>query len=560
MSLLGKATDKEFWKQVRDKDCFARYRAELQDMWQKNCENGPIVTLTYTDFKRYWDTGDRGVYEGAYFTRRRAMDCAALLALVYPEEPKYLNRLMDQIFAICDEYTWCLPAHQGELEPNNNVKIDLFASETGFALAEIYTMLQDRLEPLIKNRIKHEVNRRIFEPFRAVEEYGWWEHGTNNWTAVCVGSVACAAMLLQPELARELLPRCNKDMEFYLSGFEDDGICIEGCGYWHYGFGFFTVYADMVKIFTEGETDWFKLDKVRKISTFIQKMFLSGNACVSFADGQRTTNYHLGLCHYLKKLYPDDVVVYDPKYSYNYDGCGRFCLQLRSATWLDEELYYNPAPDNCVAEYYAEGSEWFIKRTAAYGFAAKGGNNHEHHNNNDVGTFIFAKNGRQVLVDPGAGVYSRQYFSKDTRYTILECSSRGHSVPMVDGALQFYGREAAAEDVRYEDGVFSLEFARAYKCPGLDSIKRQFSFSEDSVTVNDRFGYTGQGDIVERIVTLYQPKVGEGKVSVEDVEITFDPSVCTVAISDEMSERGYPFYFIDFKLNEGVREFTCKIK
>ena len=113
MSLLGKATDKEFWKQVRDKDCFARYRAELQDMWHKNCENGPIVALTYTDFKRYWDTGDRGVYEGAYFTRRRALDCAALLALVYPEEPKYLNRLMDQIFAICDEYTWCLPAHQG---------------------------------------------------------------------------------------------------------------------------------------------------------------------------------------------------------------------------------------------------------------------------------------------------------------------------------------------------------------------------------------------------------------------------------------------------------------
>ena len=560
MNLLGKAMDKDFWKQVREKDCFERYRNELHSLWRDRCENGPILALKYSDFKLYWETGNRGIYEKTYFTRRLALDCAALLSLIYPEEPKYFERLMDQIYAICDEYTWCLPAHQGELEPNNNVKIDLFASETGFALAEIYTMLEDRLEPLIKNRITYEVNRRIFEPFVAVEEYKWWEHGTNNWTSVCVGSVACAAMLLKPDFARGLIPRFNKAMEYYLSGFENDGICIEGCGYWHYGFGFFTVYADMLKTFTNGEMDWFKNSKVRTIATFIQKMFLSGNTCVSFADGTRSTNYHLGLCHYLKGLYPDEVVVYHPKYSYNYDGCGRFCLQLRSATWLDEQLYYNPAPDNEIAEYYAKDSEWFIKRTAAYGFAAKGGNNAEHHNNNDIGTFIFAKNGRQVLMDLGAGVYSRQYFSKDTRYGILECSSRGHSVPVVGGELQVFGKSFAARDVKYENGVFSLDIAKAYQCSGLDSIKRAFSFTDDSVTLTDEFGYTGSGDIVERIVTLFEPKIGEGVVTVEDVEIGFDASACSVSESSEMSERGYPCYFIDFKLNDGVKKFVCEIK
>ena len=187
MSLLGKAMDTNFWREVREKDCYATYRAELLALWEKHCENGPITALRYQDFKRFWEDGNRGVYESTYFTRRLALDASALLSLIYPEEERYFIRLMDQIYAICDEYTWCLPAHQRVLEVNNNTKIDLFASETGFALAEIYTMLEDRLEPLIKNRILAEIDRRIFTPYRATEPYDWWETGTNNWTAVLHG-------------------------------------------------------------------------------------------------------------------------------------------------------------------------------------------------------------------------------------------------------------------------------------------------------------------------------------------------------------------------------------
>ncbi len=559
MNLLGKAMDKDFWKEVREKDCYKKYRDELFDLWKTRCENGPILALKYSDFKLYWVTGDRGIYERTYFTRRLAMDCSALLALIYPEEEKYLNRLMDQIYAICDEYTWCLPAHQGKLEENNNVRIDLFASETGFALAEIYTMLEDRLEPLIKNRIIAEIDRRIVKPYTAVENYGWWENGTANWTAVCTCSVAGAFMLMRPDLAKDLIPRFNRSMECYMSGFKNDGVCTEGCGYWHYGFGFFTVYADMLKSFTGGKIDWFKNDKVRKVASFIQKMFLSGNTCVSFADGGRHLSYHIGLCHYLKSLYPDEVVVYHPKFSYNYDGCGRYCLHLRSVLWLDEEYYNSPTDDTLSAEYYAEDSEWFIKRTASYGFAAKGGNNNEHHNNNDVGSFIYAKNGKQILTDPGAGVYSRQYFDKKTRYSILECSSRSHSVPIVEGKLQEFGKEFAALGTKYENGIFSMDIAGAYNCDGLESINRSFSFTDDSVTLTDKFVYSGGGEIVERLVSLIKPTYENGILSVEDTVIEFDPSVCDLEIGVESSDRNH-CYFLDFKLKDGVREFVCSIK
>ena len=561
MKLLGKAMDKEFWQEVRTKDCYKKYRDELNDLWTKHVENGPIMQLKYRDFKMFWTTGNRSIYERTYFTRRLALDSSALLALIYPEEEKYLERLMDQIYAICDEYTWCLPAHQGVLEENNNIRIDLFAAETGFALSEIYTMLEDRLEPLIKNRIIAEIDRRIIKPITASEYYGWWEHGKANWTAVCMGSVAGTFMLMRPDLAVNMIDRFNTSMDHYLSGFNDDGMCLEGCGYWHYGFGFFTVYADMVRTFTEGKVDFFKRPKVKAVATFLQKMFLSGKASVSFSDGGRACSYHLGLCHYLKNEYPDDVGVYKPEYSYNYDGCGRFCLQLRSATWLNEDYYYNPTPDNGSAEYYAQDSEWFIKRTSSYGFAAKGGSNAEPHNHNDVGSFVFAKNGEQMIMDLGAGSYTRQYFQGE-RYTFLEADSRGHNLPIINGTVQFAGREAVAKDTKVENGVFSTDIAGAYKVEGLNSIKRSFTFTEDAVTLTDEFDYTGEGEIIDRLVSFHEiEKIEDGKIKIKDAIVTYDPDKYELTIEKEQCRFKDVFAkYATFKLKPGVKTFTVTMR
>lgn len=557
MRLLKRAHDKDFWAEVREKDCFARYRQELFSLWEKHCTK-EVPTLTYSDFKLYWVTGDRKIYETKYFSRRLAMDCSALLSLIYPEEEKYLQRLMDVIYVICDEYTWCLPAHQKVLETNDNSVIDLFASETGFALAEIYTMLEDRLEPLIKSRIRAEIERRIISSYQSREPYAWWETSGSNWNAVCTGSVACTVMLLYPELFDSLKPRFDRAIEFYLNGFKDDGICVEGCGYWHYGFGFFAVYADMVREFTGGRTDYFAREKVKTVSTFIQKMFLSGNACVSFADGGRTLNYHLGLVHYLKKEYPNNVSVFSPSLSYNYDGCGRFCLQLRSLIWFDEKYYtnYDVSADTSLL---APDSEWLIKTNESYGFAAKGGHNDELHNHNDVGSFIFAKSGRQIFSDLGSGVYTRQYFSKE-RYGILECSSRGHSVPIIDGKYQLFGKQYASKDVSYSDGVFSADISGAYALDELKSLKRSFTFTDQTVTLTDEFDYTGNGAITERLVTLAMPEMTEeGEITVDGVRLNYDPSVCTCEISSEKRLCGDVCYFIDFTLNKGVTRFTCTV-
>ena len=562
MDLLGKAMQPEFWQSVREKDCFDRYRKELLDTWDKECKT-PIAELPYSDFKRYFVDGNRSGYENIYFSRRRALGASALLALIYPENPEYLDYLMDLTYAICNEYTWCLPAHQGALAPNNNSMIDLFASETGFALAEILTLLGDRLESLIQNRIKAEIDRRIFVPFFPKNSHtDFWELKVHNWAAVCMGSVACTLMLLRPDLVDDAAKqRFEATMATYLSGFREDGICLEGCAYWHYGFGFFTVYADMIRTFTNGEIDHFKNDKVKMISTFLQKMYVGAPAAVSFADGHRECRYHLGLVHYLKREYPEDVAAYDSKHSYNHDFCERFCLHLRSALWLSEEYYNAPDSDSDGMEYYASASEWFVKRTSAYGFAAKGGSNAELHNHNDVGSFIFTKNGRQILVDLGAGEYTRQYFSSKERYTILECSSRGHSVPIIDNTCQYVGGAAYAVGTKYENGTFSTDIANAYACEGLEKLERSFVCSEDTVTLTDRFVYHGEGDVIERFVTLCEPAlVREGMLQVGEAALIYDPSICDYELSSEQSTKSGTCYLIDFKLKKGIDTFVCTLR
>ena len=273
----------------------------------------------------FWKSGKR--IEFNYFQARQQLMAATFLSLIYPEEEKYITRVMDQLYAITNEYTWCVPAHYGPIAEGNPCKIDLFAAETGLGLAEVYLMLEDRLDDFIKRRVRDEIERRIVDSMIETPKFGF-ESMSNNWSSVCAGSVGCTAMLLFPEKFEIIRPRIEAAMEVFLSGYRDDGVCLEGSSYWSYGFGFFCIYADMISRFTEGEVDYFALPKVKRIATFLQKTFLSGNACTSFSDGGRTGAFNVGLMHFLKKKYPEDIILYKADFSKGRDGCARIVMAV----------------------------------------------------------------------------------------------------------------------------------------------------------------------------------------------------------------------------------------
>jgi hypothetical protein len=132
-----------------------------------------ISGLPYRFYALFGTTGDRREFEGPYFERRNRLLVYGLSSWLW-KKPENMHALEDTIWAICDEYTWCLPAHMagqslspaGETETqrgivtrgqrDNAVKLDLFACETGFALAECCAMLEDALSPLVIERARNE--------------------------------------------------------------------------------------------------------------------------------------------------------------------------------------------------------------------------------------------------------------------------------------------------------------------------------------------------------------------------------------------------------------------
>ena len=152
--------------------------------------------LKMSEYMLFVETGDRTVFERKYFERRN--DCSYIsIAYWLTEDEKYKKPLIDGVFRICDEFTWCVPAH-ANLKSNPSVKkiqtqIDLFQAETGRLLTDIATLVGEKLPDYVSERIGSEIRRRIIEPMK-VREYWWHINTYTNWAAVCAGGVGVALL------------------------------------------------------------------------------------------------------------------------------------------------------------------------------------------------------------------------------------------------------------------------------------------------------------------------------------------------------------------------------
>ena len=489
---------------------------------------------------------------------------SAILSLIYPEERKYLQRTEDCLFAICNEYTWVIPAHIPDLNAYIPDFIDLTAAETGFTLAEIYTALEGRLSPLIKTRVKMEVERRIVIPFCNQTHNFYWINFHSNWAAVCAGSVGAAFMYLFPERFHEVKPLIDKAMANFLLSYRESGYCYEGISYWEYGFGFFVSYAQLLYDFTGGKENLFDSEKVKAIATFPQKAFLSGNSLISFSDGVMEGNISLGIWHFLAETYPDAVFpVPQPDFSpINYGG--RWNLGIRGFAWFD------PSTEKISETLtdYSKDAEWLIYRTPRFGFAAKGGTNWEAHNHNDVASFIFATGGKQVFADIGAGEYTRQYFQEEFRYQYFNPSSRSHSVPVLFGNYQKTGGKYRANGTVYDGKSMTFDFASAYDIPEVQGLQRTFAPDDNGVTITDEITYAEsvipkKGDFTERFALLAEPRVQGNQIYAGDAVATFTGadaptiSVETVGRHNNLGDP-YPVYLVDFPVTG--EKFTLRIE
>ena len=511
-----------------------------------------ISVLPFSLFKLFDTTGNRLEYEGRYFDRRKRLLVLALSSWLW-ERPPHISALEDTIWAICDEYSWCLPAHMegASLGADNSQQqsqrqsqwLDLFACETGFALAETMGMLGSLLNPAILNRMRAEITRRVINSYTDQTEPQKWELMDNNWCAVCAGSIACTAMYLIEDNAKlaDILERLIPTFDRFIAGFSSDGVCMEGLSYWTYGVGFYTCFADLLFRRTAGAIDLLHEPGFDKIARFQQLCYFPGGATLQFSDASSDGKFRLGLSCYLAEhiegvsaplplsLIQNSGKISLADYSGFIDHCGRFSLALRDLLWASENMI-------CIGENLSSskeanritalpGAEWLLCTGAnETGFAAKGGHNDEPHNHNDVGSFIFYKKGAMFLLDMGAGEYTKDYFS-DQRYTIFCNTSESHNLPIIDGQGQKPGREFAARNcainaggsaVGNAAGSMILDLAPAYDIPELRKLEREFHFDTKTgiLTLRDSFTFSDKGlPLVERFIFPEEPKITDGLCS-----------------------------------------------
>ena len=476
------------------------------DMWLKE----PIPPILLSEITAFSKTGARTPSETPYFNRRWRLAVYAILS-IFDYGQIYFDALEDIIWAICEETTWAVPAHydfNAKDLPIENFQhiIDLFAAETGFALAEIYALLKDRLSERIKQRIRSYVRERIIYSYLHKPVPFWWERADNNWAAVCGGSVGGAFLQFGTETEiKEALAQLLETMDCYLSGFGEDGACTEGLMYWNYGFGYFTYFADLLRQRTKGEIDLFKDEKVKNIAHFHQKTFLVDNYTASFSDSEPKSGYFFGLMNYLYTEY-DDIELPPTAHAATLcdDHCFRFAPILRQYAW------YNPAAkpgrQKKTAYYHLPDAQWYINKKPPFALAAKGGHNAESHNHNDIGSFTIFKGKENPLCDLGVGFYSQQYFHADTRYGFLCNSSAGHSVPIINGTLQKEGKAFCGSILSQDETHFAVDIAAAYPLPELKTLVRRIEIGKRAITIRDTYSFSKQPDsIIERFITQLKP-------------------------------------------------------
>lgn len=547
--------DEKKWQRIRNDAAYQPLRDMICKYYEENCKDKTIPQITFSLETAIFSNGNRTKFENVYFARRRQMSAYALMSMLYPENEEYIKRLEDVICEICNEYSWQLPAHRPADRFNCRDGIALFSAETGLYLAEIKAMLCGRLNPLVVERITAELKWRIIESFKKNTCY--FERLKSNWAAVCGGAVGAIFLYEDADGYIEVKPRIEKCMQNYLDGCFDEGATSEGLDYWGYGFAYFVLYHDLLRRYTFGRLDYFSRDfgyakneKLRNLSEFCNSLCLDNENIVSFSDCSIKLSYTIWLHEFLNKEYQTEM---PPTECGDLGGgLGKFSWMIRSCVYYTPERKTKNLP--LMKKHYKE-MQWYIERKANYSFAAKGGHNAEEHNHNDVGSFIVTHNGKCIFADLGAPEYIANGRNVDD---VLNVSSLGHSVPIINGKSQKSGREYSGV-LSVDENTVDMSFAKAYPTE-IKSIERKFTLLEDKIILCDKFD--GVKTVTERFITDIEPVVKDGNITIADAKITVDEKHRFNCTYEDIKEHDgvnlRRVYKLDFEVDGN--EFGMKIE
>lgn len=573
-----------------------------------NCEWETPKASVFLEFVR---NGNRSNYQQISFGRR-----VNLTELVIGEclenQGRFLDDIVNGIWAICEESYWGVPAHLGLQEKGPGLPdvteptVDLFAAETGMLLSWTYYLLGEQLDqisPLIQERIHYEVQRRILEVNLTRDDF-WWmglqnQRRVNNWNPWICSNWLAGVLILEKDQNRRIqsVSKILRCLDQFLKPYPLDGGCDEGPGYWGRAAASLFDCLELLHSASEGQIDIYDEPLIRNMGSYIYRVQIADDYFINFADARAKFTPTATLVYQFGEKIDDPVMQKFGAYLAQSENImqsslteifGKFPSMTRVLAGLfNLEALVKTTPEQpLISDTWMPELQLMAARSrpgSSEGLylAAKGGHNDESHNHNDVGNFIIYADGLPAIIDVGVETYTAKTFSAQ-RYEIWTMQSAYHNLPTINGIMQQHGAAFCATDVNYEASKqavnFSLNLAQAYpEAAGIQSWYRTLTMERGKqIVLLDEYEMKQKPESLElTFMTWGKPEIGsKGKISIEapgtaasegEIGIEFnyrklDVEVEPIAIEDKglASVWGEKIYRLKFKMQDPAQRDQIK--
>ena len=527
----------------------------------------PYPNLTADQYMAFTRTGNRIIFQNPYYERRRMLHYAALALCLTGDTEKYLDTVINGLWLICEESSWCISAHNNmgmlfqhpaAMRPLPDVEspvIDLFAAQTAAGVAWVIYLVGEELDkvtPLLRRRAALEIEKRIFVPFMTRDDF-WWmglihNRPLNNWTTWILSNVMDALVIMEQDDHRlaNALTRGMWMLDGYINSMPADGGCEEGIHYWNVAGAAMEDCLDVLWQATEGKIDFYGEEKIARILAYPLHVHAAGTWYLNFADcdaqplmsGERL--YHAGKMTHnpalmalgaeVLQVQPTIVVLDTPQ-------LGRMLSRL-----------FHPVemPENASSRIngHLENLQVYSWPRGDFYAAIKGGNNGEGHGHNDVGSVLLYADGLPQVVDMGNTVYSAKSFGPG-RNELMHVRSGYHNVAMINGVEQGHTAENKANVLEANDDGARMELKDAYPdAAGLTGYERSLRMDDNEVTLQDHITLKAPGEVAWVFMTREKPVVDAGCINLGHCVLHCDKGLTAtveeIPITDERMARNFP--------------------
>ena len=517
------------WAKLVPEELRKKYIAEGEKLLKNKWDLIPV-----TMFLEFTRTGNRSDYEKILFDRRKQVS-ALVLAEVMEGKGRFIDDIINGVWAICEETFWGIPPHlntccvpvtdeqrmgftSADTRDNfgccfpsdyeftqgfpdfKNQFIDLFASETGCLLAWTYYLVGnelDKVSPSVSKRMVFEVNRRILEPCLKYT-YNWMNF-TNNWNAWVNSNWLTCILIMENDPGKRIaaIQKSMKSVDHFIDSYPSDGGCVEGPSYWSKAGGSLFTLLNLLYSVSDGKANIYNDQKIVDIGLYISKLHICGKYFVNFGDGSAVVTPDPGLLFNIGSHTSNKEMLGFASYFAKETGYGTSIINTSFGSLFDilTSFIVSDSLKNIVSSAPLYADSWLpdtkvcTARTKSgscdgFFFATLAGSNAQPHNHLDKGSFVLYYNGQPLFIDAGVGTYTANTFNEH-RYEIWTMQSAYHNLPTINGQMERPGRQSEVNVIRYtadpKQVVVSLDISKAY--PQEAEIKmwnRTYTFNRKS--------------------------------------------------------------------------------